>query len=651
MADSKMYQNWGDAGFTTKPRPGKNKCPECQNPALAKPHNRADRPMSVTYSPDGTALFNCHHCHFSGGVDPGWLSKEEWEQREKEGNDYVLKRLNPKAQRKIKQITADRPKVDFADRIQNELLEKPDKLTQFYQQFEKRGISEEVVKRYGVYPSRQYSGKLKSDALFAAFPFYEEDHVRMIKYRRLAEKEFRAEKGGTSILYGIQQIDPKEVEEVGGLVICEGEMDVLSFAEAGIPAVSVPNGAADTKLEFMENSVEFINQFSVFYIATDTDEAGEEMATELARRLGKIRCRRVTFGGCKDANELLTSDPEMGALQLSACLTDATAYPVENINRPADYIEKLLDYNENGHPDCLPSGLSPDFDELIKFELGQFIVVTGWPNHGKSPFIEYLALNLAAKYDWKVGVFSPEHPDFSLFLKRTISQLVGKPFMNANKMSRDAILSSVEWLQERYFEIRPEEGNYTIEEFLEIAKILVQVFGIKVLVLDHWKKLIRPKGMSAHEFAQYVINKFVSFCKEYGVLGMVVAHPHKEPNSMRKSGSARPEITSPAQIGESSEFDNLPDVVIGVWRDKMEDPNDGRVIENGTVVRVMKCKNQWQGKLGTVRFGFDVNCERYYPYNQTHQKHGALVDLPGVEKPTENAADIYGGWDSSGSPF
>ena len=41
-------------------------------------------------------------------------------------------------------------------------------------------------------------------------------------------------------------------------------------------------------------------------IATDADSAGQAMAEEIARRIGKDRCFKIEFPeGCKDANDVL----------------------------------------------------------------------------------------------------------------------------------------------------------------------------------------------------------------------------------------------------------------------------------------------------------------------------------------------------------
>lgn len=61
--------------------------------------------------------------------------------------------------------------------------------------------------------------------------------------------------------------------------------------------------------------------------------AGEALAEELARRIGKHKCYRVRWpDGIKDANQMLV---ERGIEQLRACINNAEEYPVEGLQRYA----------------------------------------------------------------------------------------------------------------------------------------------------------------------------------------------------------------------------------------------------------------------------------------------------------------------------
>ena len=112
------------------------------------------------------------------------------------------------------------------------------------------------------------------------------------------------------------------------IVVVEGEMDKLALEQAGIKnVVSVPDGAPgkvkdgpvpapeeDRKFEYLWNCRAALDPVSRIVIAVDADAPGQALAEELARRLGKERCFRVTWPeGCKDAGEVAPSGRRSGA--------------------------------------------------------------------------------------------------------------------------------------------------------------------------------------------------------------------------------------------------------------------------------------------------------------------------------------------------
>ena len=67
------------------------------------------------------------------------------------------------------------------------------------------------------------------------FPYMRDGELVNIKYRSQG-KAFRMVSGAEKILYNLDNAGPDKV------IVCEGEMDVLSLHEAGIRgSVSVPN--------------------------------------------------------------------------------------------------------------------------------------------------------------------------------------------------------------------------------------------------------------------------------------------------------------------------------------------------------------------------------------------------------------------------
>ena len=122
------------------------------------------------------------------------------------------------------------------------------------------------------------------------------------------------------------------------MILVEGEMDKLALEEAGFKnVVSVPDGAPgkvrdgptpapeeDKKYEYLWNCRAQLDSISRFVIAADSDGPGQALSEELARRLGKERCWKVSWPeGCKDANEALQKE---GVDTVRECLTTAEGF-------------------------------------------------------------------------------------------------------------------------------------------------------------------------------------------------------------------------------------------------------------------------------------------------------------------------------------
>jgi DNA primase len=164
--------------------------------------------------------------------------------------------------------------------------------TENYTYLLNRGISERVQRQTGVLYDSQ--GKA------AVIPWYGADGwLANVKYRKTYGKTFWYERGGRPIrelLYGINDVGKTAV-------ICEAEIDAMSWMEAGYSAVAV-GGAS-----FNEWKRDLILRSPIeeLIIATDNDKAGGKLRREIeAMMSGHVRLRHAYVSGdAKDANEAL----------------------------------------------------------------------------------------------------------------------------------------------------------------------------------------------------------------------------------------------------------------------------------------------------------------------------------------------------------
>ena len=154
-----------------------------------------------------------------------------------------------------------------------------------------RKLQPELLARYGVgktadgeaysFAYRWWPPNLaRKDGVKPRFEF-----VKVVKVDRSEGKkiEWREPKGGKSILFGMTAV-PDDAKEI---IICEGEIDAITWAGYGYHAVSVPGGAGS--LGWLDVCWDWLQRFTKIHISFDEDRAGRAKVVEIVQRLGMAR--------------------------------------------------------------------------------------------------------------------------------------------------------------------------------------------------------------------------------------------------------------------------------------------------------------------------------------------------------------------------
>jgi twinkle protein len=246
---------------------------------------------------------------------------------------------------------------------------------------EGRGLDVEIAARLGINSKRSSGGEV------LAFPYYVGGQAVNHKYRNLDEKAFRQDKDGTCCFWNFDSLLDQTLDEQP-LIITEGELDAFSAIQAGYArSVSVPTGAPSqavagpsTKYDYLEHAKKVLKGVKEIILAVDSDGPGMVLFNDLAVRLGKARCKFVTYpAGCKDLNEVLVTFGEDGVRDT---IRHAKWCEIGGLYRLAD----LPPYAER---DAVSTGMEW-LDEHYRVRMGDFTVVTGVPGDGKSTFVNDL---------------------------------------------------------------------------------------------------------------------------------------------------------------------------------------------------------------------------------------------------------------------
>ena len=387
------------------------------------------------------------------------------------------------------------------------------------QWFKTRGISEKTLKDLKVSEGPEFMPQTGKSENTIKFNYMMGDELINIKYRD-GKKNFKLYKGAEKIFYNINSIIGYDT-----CIIVEGEMDALSFHEAGLPnVISVPNGATlnSNNLDYLDNCIDYFEDKEKIILAVDSDEAGQALQQELIRRLGAEVCFTVDFEDCKDANEYLIKH---GKENLFSKISKAKPVPLENVTTFKDIEGEVTDFVQHGFKPGYQIGLQ-NFDRIFSTYTGQFITVTGIPSSGKSDFVDQMVIGYNLNYKWKTAFASPENAPTYLHahkLMRKVWQGMPTPGdINSTKWNQVA-----DHVNDNFFFIDME--RYTLESILRKGAELVKRKGIKCLVIDPFNKIrdVDSHTDDVNRYTMEYLTKIETFAKKFDVLVFIVAHPTK----------------------------------------------------------------------------------------------------------------------------
>lgn len=456
-----------------------------------------------------------------------------------------------------------------------------------------RGIEDATIEAFRIAQLEQ-GGKI-----WAVFPYLRDGEYINGKYRNIYEKrDMRQEAGAEPCLFGWHLIDPR----ARMVAICEGEIDAMSVHQAGIPALSVNQGAGNH--QWLDSDWERLQQFSDIVVCYDSDAPGRKGAAEVARRLGVERCRMVEWPTeCKDANDVLLA---YGPKTLSECINAAAPIPIEGTCE----VMTLMPDIQRHYSGEVERGVSTGWANVDKYYTvlpGEWTVVTGIPGHGKSEWLDALAMNIAKQHGWTFGVFSPENHPPVYHTTKLIEKYVGKPFHDGptDRVTKAELQDAMEFIDAHFTYMMPEAP--TLETLLEQASQLVVRKGIKGLIIDPWNEIEHQFSNRETEtlYISTALTKIRRFCWTHGVHAWIVAHPTKL--SKDKDATEYP-VPTPYDIAGSAHWRNKADNAIAIYRRMQDGPQP-------VEVHVQKIRKKSVGQAGMIEMRYDRLTGRYYPWS------------------------------------
>jgi twinkle protein len=445
---------------------------------------------------------------------------------------------------------------------------------------ESRRIDLEIAARMGLYSGeRDSNGQVEptNKGNVLVFPYLRDGAEVGAKYRG-PKKVFWQKAAARKQFWNADVLsDPALIDGSEALLIVEGEMDALAVLTAGYPfVVSVPEGAmpardANGELIYVPESTDDIdvkNDFKFAFlradwgrlskvkrivIGTDADEPGQRLAAELVRRLDRIRCSFITMPeGVKDWNELLVRD---GPDAIRGVLRACKPYPISGVYHASDL---------PAEPPIRPMATGWEVvDKILRPYAGAFMVVSGFPGHGKSTWTTQLAAQMAGIHDWTVAIAS-----YEMRIKPYLTDSIRSVYLQrrVETASEAEKRKSQDFVERNFVFISPpvmdSEAEPDIDWLLDRMETAVIRDGARMVVIDPFNEIEhkRRKDESMTEYIGRAIRKLKSFAMQYDVLVVVVVHPTKA------SAQIEPENLTLYSIADSSHWANKADLGVIVGR-------------------------------------------------------------------------------------
>lgn len=342
-------------------------------------------------------------------------------------------------------------------------------------------------------------------------------------------------------LIGWRTVQPNDRE----ICITEGEIDAFTVASWGTRALSIPRGVK--AFDWIEHDYEALERFERILICTDMDTEGRACAEQIAKRLGRTRCFRVTLP-VKDANEALMHN-DFGREQWEAAVAEARTLDPETLRSIADF---ATDAWEALHPTNERAiGTEPPISMPWRCRHGEVTLWSGINGHGKSQLLMQFALHDAFQGQ-NVCVASLEMPGAKVAAQLVRMTLGTMPAKTEEALAKGAL----DWLA-GHFWIVDRVGIMPWRELLGVMEYAAKRYGCTRFVID---SLVRCAiGEDDYDEQKEFVGELTTFAGKFGHVH-IVAHPRK--------GADEAQVPGKMDVRGSGTLADLVHNGFTVWRNK-----------------------------------------------------------------------------------
>lgn len=389
---------------------------------------------------------------------------------------------------------------------------------------------------------------------------------------RTKDKDFYSEGKAEPTLIGLH------LWRTGGkrIIITEGEIDMLSYAEAvncQWPVVSLLNGAKSAK-KCIKNCMQELQRFDEVVLMFDMDEPGRKAVDEVLP-LFKPNHAKVATLPLKDANEMLKAGKTK---ELVSAVFNAESYKPSEIVTVEDIYEQAL---------VAPTmGISLPWPTATKVTLGvrrgEIHIIGAAPKIGKTEHQHQLIKHFTDVEKERVGVMSlEEHPVKTL--KKVAGKYANRQFTKPKEVANwtdDELKAAMDDLKTKVV-FYSSKGERDHDVILNTIRWWAAE-GIWLFIVDPLTALVAELDSSAaNDALNEFMSKAASMCMELGVTIFMYSHVNPVKSGIPHDLGGK--VTS-SQFTGSRAMEKWAHYGWGIWRNRNhEDP----VIRNTATVGLL----------------------------------------------------------------
>jgi twinkle protein len=381
------------------------------------------------------------------------------------------------------------------------------------------------------------------------FPSLRAGELIRWKSRNIHDKhKCQTSKDSEPCLFGWQAIP----DVARSVVICEGEIDAMTWWQLGFPALSVPNGA--NGLTWIEVEYDYLERFDVINLSMDMDDAGQKVIPQIIDRLGRERVRVVSLPKpWKDINDILKTGVIVPA---DKYIAEAKTLDPEELKHAAFYAEKVFDIFTGKSTEA--AGYYTPWKkvrERFRFRPGELTILAGENFHGKSQGAGHFCVDFmqqGARVCVASLEFKPEK-----WIARIVRQACA---MHPNQVTENYLNETIGWTFDKLWAFDA-TGTAKADHILSVFQYAQRRYGIKIFIIDNLAKC----GFDEDDYngQKHFIDALTDFAKKTDCHIILVHHLNK---SNDESGPR-----NKSAVKGTGAITDMADNVIIWWRNRTKE--------------------------------------------------------------------------------